>query len=665
MKRHLFLLLLFCWGVVWMPAALLARDELVDAMEAMEPFKVTQETSNDKCLYCHEVKGFSVLKSPGQKRQNLHVEMATLTKSVHNRQLCVECHQDISRVPHEEGSRRRVDCIRCHTDMQKKSERGSGKSGTSLHRVAESITRYMDSVHAKPRRNDPSRANAYCSDCHGGHAIYSKTSAEQKEFYIRSPLVCGGCHPKQLQVYENSLHGSAVLRWGDEKKPVCADCHTTHQIGLSRSTDAQLIVAESCGDCHKQEYASYAATYHGQVTTLGYVNTAKCFDCHESHDNKRVTDPTSKTHKNNRDKTCKVCHANVSPGFLTFQPHGNTHDFQKYPEMWLASKGMLALLVGVFALFWTHSLLWFLRERKEKQRGEHHVLPKEVLEAPPPATGSRVNVQRFPALWRLAHLCFALSIMVLGFTGLTVLFANAFWAQSMARFLGGAEAMAVAHRVAGVVFVGVFCIHLVAVLHKLLIKNRKTFQWFGPHSLLPRWQDLWDLIAMLKWFAGKGARPHLDHWTYWEKFDYWAPFWGVAIIGGSGLVLWFPAKAGEYLPGWIFNVATIFHGEEALLAIVFLFSVHFFNGHFRPSKFPLDIIMFVGNMPLEEFKKERTVEYQRAVREGKLETMMVEPPSRRAQRYSRILGFTLLGTGLTLLFLALSGVLTEIIHLFL
>jgi hypothetical protein len=28
--------------------------------------------------------------------------------------------------------------------------------------------------------------------------------------------------------------------------------------------------------------------------------------------------------------------------------------------------------------------------------------------------------------------------------------------------------------------------------------------------------------------------PVFDRWTYWEKFDYWAPFWGVTIIGVSG-----------------------------------------------------------------------------------------------------------------------------------
>ena len=118
---------------------------------------------------------------------------------------------------------------------------------------------------------------------------------------------------------------------------------------------------------------------------------------------------------------------------------------------------------------------------------------------------------------------------------------------------------------------------------------------------MPRWQDLCDIVAMFKWFFGLGPRPVFDRWTYWEKFDYWAPFWGVAIIGLSGVMLWFPTVTASVLPGWVFNVATIFHGEEALLAALFLFTVHFFNNHFRPDKFPLDIVMFTGAVSLEEF----------------------------------------------------------------
>jgi hypothetical protein len=111
----------------------------------------------------------------------------------------------------------------------------------------------------------------------------------------------------------------------------------------------------------------------------------------------------------------------------------------------------------------------------------------------------------------------------------------------------------------------------------------------------------------------------------------------------------------EYLPGWVFNIATIFHGEEAFLAAGFLFTVHFFNNHWRPENFPLDIQMFTGAMPLDKFKRDHTIEYNRLVETGKLKNYLVPAPSRPMTVGSKILGFTLMATGFILLVLIIIG----------
>ena len=54
------------------------------------------------------------------------------------------------------------------------------------------------------------------------------------------------------------------------------------------------------------------------------------------------------------------------------------------------------------------------------------------------------------------------------------------------------------------------------------------------------------------------------------------------------------------MPGWAVNVATTIHSDEALLAVSFIFVVHFFNTHFRPEKFPIDTVIFTEGMPLED-----------------------------------------------------------------
>ena len=125
-------------------------------------------------------------------------------------------------------------------------------------------------------------------------------------------------------------------------------------------------------------------------------------------------------------------------------------------------------------------------------------------------------------------------------------------------------------------------------------------------------------MGTLKWFIGLGKRPAYGRWTYWEKFDYFAVFWGIAVIGSTGLTLWFPVFFTRFIPGSFLNVATIIHSDEALLATGFIFTVHFFNTHLRPEKFPMDITVFTGRMPLEELKRDKPREYEALVASGKL-----------------------------------------------
>src|SRR3970282_1043793 len=130
----------------------------------------------------------------------------------------------------------------------------------------------------------------------------------------------------------------------------------------------------------------------------------------------------------------------------------------------------------------------------------------------------------------------------------------------------------------------------------------------------------------------------------------------MATCGGIGFLLWFPNVTASMAPGWVFNVATLIHGEEAILAAVFLFTVHFFNNHFRPDKYPPpDIVMFTGAVPLEEFRREHTLEYNRLLESGQLAKYLVDAPSRPMTLGSRILGFALIVCGLTLLVLVLIG----------
>jgi len=256
---------------------------------------------------------------------------------------------------------------------------------------------------------------------------------------------------------------------------------------------------------------------------------------------------------------------------------------------------------------------------------------------------------RFTRLQRILHICMIVSFMSLALTGLTLKFSYTKWAAVLSHLLGGFETAGYIHRSAAVVMFGVFIAHLVDLVR---LKQREHVSWylllFGPDSMLPNRRDLTEFVGTLKWFVGKGERPAYGRWTYWEKFDYFAVFWGIAVIGTTGLTLWFPVFFTRFLPGWFLNVATIIHSDEALLATGFIFTVHFFNTHLRPEKFPMDITVFTGRVPLEELKRDKPREFAALVASGKLDEKMEEAYPPIVIRAIRAFAWTALSVGFSI-----------------
>ncbi len=627
---------------------------------------VVATLDNATCLGCHEGKKgkLEVATQDGEKRTLHSVKDDAFGKSVHAKMACVACHTDLldTALPHSKGEAKAPDCATCHQGLWDEAKAaGKGAEKPRLETVAKNIEAYKKSFHAGPDKDHPDQPKAVCTQCHDTHAFHvpaDKQSPAYAEWRREIPAACGSCHDDQLETFSGSIHGKQLLDKANNKAPSCNSCHTSHEITNTSLTSFKLLVTEECGSCHKDRLASYRDTYHGQVNKLGGAETAKCYNCHGSHGILPDEDPKSTIHAANRLKTCQSCHDGkkkplATAGFVSFGPHANSHDFAKYPQMWLATKGMQALLIFVFAFFWAHSGLWYYREWQDRKqrRTVPHVRTEGLSD------DRKKFFQRFPVGWRIAHLAFALITMTLVLTGTSALFSHTSWAPLVAQAFGGARGLALIHRVAAAMFVGIFFIHFVYVMQRLL--RSKTFRWFGPDSLIPNWKDFRDCWGMFVWFVGKGPKPLFDRWAYFEKFDYWAVFWGVTIIGSSGMMLAFPTVTASFLPGWVFNVATVVHGEEAFLAAVFLFTVHFFNNHFRPDKLPPpDIVMFTGTQSLEEFRSDHPAQYQRLKDSGELEKYLVDGPSVPMALGSKLLGLVLIAAGLTLLVLVINGFLS-------
>jgi len=281
------------------------------------------------------------------------------------------------------------------------------------------------------------------------------------------------------------------------------------------------------------------------------------------------------------------------------------------------------------------------------------------MSAQAPAEGhvaTHTHYRRFHRADRLLHGFLMFSFLGLAFTGLPLLFSHEAWAATLARFFGGFASAGVLHRACALVMITVFVIHLSRIVRRLFGQKDLGILW-GPNSMVPQPRDFFEMVAHIRWFVGLGPQPRFDHFTYWEKFDYWAVFWGMGIIGGSGLVLWFPELFAHLLPGWMFNIATVVHGEEALLAVGFIFTIHFFNGHLRPEKFPMDSVIFTGRVTVKEMEEERQDEYERLQRTGRIDEFASAAAPRWVYRLGRAAGGTAVVFGLLMVALILFAVL--------
>jgi predicted CXXCH cytochrome family protein len=506
-------------------------------------------------------------------------------------------------------------CGRCHKDM---------------------TDGYLASDHAHALLVSGLVSAPSCTDCHGGHSIHGAENKRSTVAHGKVPKTCGECHAGVLRTWEtDSAHGMAWAN-DDEEAPVCSNCHDSHAASTVRGL-ARLDTPEECGTCHEERYTSYQGSFHGQATNLGFEPSATCSDCHTAHANLPASDSRSSVHPDNLDETCGACHGEVNEAFLTFDPHSVPSDPGGNQYVYWIFIFMTSLLLGVFGFFALHDSLWLQRSFVAVLRGEVHARP----------AGQGPHIRRFNNRQILTHVTIVITFLLLAATGLPLKFHTEPWAPAVIDAFGGLGVARWLHRVAAVATFGYAAYHLLDVLWNSFRKHGLKIFW-GPDSMVPQPQDAKDLIGNFKWFFYAGPRPEGGRWTYCEKFDYMAVFWGIPIIGISGLMLWYPGFFTSFLPGWTLNAAHLVHSDEALLATGFIFVFHFFHTHLRPESFPMDPVIFTGRMPLERFKEERGLEYQQLVESGELESRLVDAPTPGEMRRAYVFGMTALTVGVAL-----------------
>ncbi|MBE2228477.1 MAG: cytochrome C [Ignavibacteria bacterium] len=568
---------------------------------------IAQSTvNNTECMQCHDK----------------HVSTDAYNKSVHKSLMCSACHvkdeaNTVDKLLKGKNtcvvSFKPMNCATCHNSVAKEHE-------TSIH--------------------NSERLPVPCSKCHSD--IHKITSIKNDK--KASALLCSQCHEKESP-YFRSIHFQALEK-GNNDAPSCTDCHNKHAISkIDNISQGRTFHTQACMKCHADSKMmsnsnvttiapkTYFESYHGKNIRLGYPEkVAGCADCHSSHSILPAKDTNSAVNAANLTNTCKQCHVNAGTGFSKFIAHAEPNNSEKYPLLFWVTVFMNGLLAGTFLFFWIHSLLWVFRGFVEKKQNRNaRDFSGEELNKDKAVKIRHKVYRRFRPIHITLHIFVVTSFLALAITGLPLKFNYTSWGKTLMDLLGGVSSAGMIHRIAAMVTFGYFIATLVMSIRFLFSKktSKQTFfqRLFGPDSLFINRKDLSDIMAMFRWFFFRGPKPAFDRWTYWEKFDFLAVFWGVAIIGSSGLVLWFPEFFSYFLPGWIFNMATIIHSDEALLATGFIFTVHFFNTHLRVEKFPMDFVIFNGQVTEEEMRHERSEQWKRYKEQGITEKYEVKKPT--------------------------------------
>lgn len=557
-------------------------------------------------------------------------------------------------------------CGTCHDNPQLVTDYRMGKSAAAEH--------YLDSIHGRALVKMGLIVAPSCSDCHGVHDIKRSVDKESHTNHANIATTCGTCHVGIENVYNESVHGRLLAK-GDKRVAVCTDCHSAHDIEKPATAHFKATSDQSCGKCHADRLEHYRETYHGKAMALGRPNVASdvaaCYDCHGHHDVFPVSDPRSTLSPQRIVSTCQQCHPGVNAKFTEYQPHANPLDKVNYPALNKVFLFMTSLLIGVFVFFGIHTLFWLFRSIYLYLNDS-----KTFREAKTQQHVDDVQYTRFSAFERFLHLMVVTSFLLLVITGMPLKFYYTDWARTIFHFVGGAGVARSLHHFGAIVTFAYFALHIGSLLINLWRKRgaarnpetgrfevrRLVAAFFGPDSMVPSPRDWRDFVAHQKWFFGKGPRPQFDRWTYWEKFDYLAVFWGVFMIGVSGLLMWFPKFFTLFFPGWVINIALVIHSDEALLAAGFIFTFHFFNTHFRIEKFPMDTVIFSGRISQTEMLHERKRWYDRLLRAGKLDDYRVKDEWEGRKKIAKTFGFLFFGTGLVLLGLIVYAMVSRLWH---
>ena len=271
---------------------------------------------------------------------------------------------------------------------------------------------------------------------------------------------------------------------------------------------------------------------------------------------------------------------------------------------------------------------------KDKLEGkERYARPSYYYRAPIYIDkNGRKHYYRFTVHQRIQHVVLFTSVLMLILTGFPLKYPDMPLFVKLYDILGGISIVPTIHHIAGTIMCLLFFYHtgyFLYVYYKkslmpMKMKGELTFKnaliAFVNMPMIPNLKDFKDFFQSLKYILFiSDKKPEYSKFMWKEKFDYYGVYWGIPILGLSGLIMWKRDFFSHFLPGVLLNISYIGHTDEALLAATFLLVWHFYNVHLHLHKFPMGRVFLTGYLTEEEMIEEHYDEYVRMMKQEGLE----------------------------------------------
>ncbi|MDE2320643.1 MAG: cytochrome b/b6 domain-containing protein [candidate division NC10 bacterium] len=671
---------------------------------------VSRSTStSQECLACHNDPDLKKATGGGRYR-SLFVKPADLVQSAHEKLACADCHSDIPEGPHTETPRL-VRCGACHrTPHDKVAESthnklgGSGPSADCIachgtHRIrkiaadghvvcaschSRQAKQMAAGIHADSRE-EKTRHLPTCVTCHGAHAVTSRRDPASPTHRSHIHETCARCHadpkviareriarPRVVALFEQSIHGQAILQKGNLTAATCTDCHGAHEIRRAADPASAIFkrnVATTCSHCHSDEAAQFRDSVHGEAVSRGIFAAPTCTDCHGEHGITGTRAPGSRVAPLTVSKTCAACHE-AAPVVEEFglAPRRVGTFFESFHG--LAVRGGSPVVANCASCHGTHNIRPSSDPRStvnpmnlSRTCGQCHRGAGMQL------AGVRIHVApgfgEHPWVTLVRRIYLVIIFVVIG--GMSLHNGLDFLAQLRERWRAEGqreepsrvpsevarrlfERFTLNERIQHIALVATFTILVItgfalkfpdawwarplvwiergytvrAWLHRIagalmtLAAGYHLAYLFGTargrtqfrlmQSCRRDVREAWDMVVF-----NLGLRPHrprFHRFTYVEKLEYWAVIWGTVVMAGTGFIMWFQTVVLKRWPLLVIDLATVIHYYEAWLATLAVLVWHFYSVIFRPDIYPMSRVWLTGTLTGEQMAKDHPAELE-------------------------------------------------------